>query len=128
VANTISNIGGQWNLIMRRGADFIVPSIGFENADGSPINLTGCTFAAEMRTAGLAAAVAAQFTITPTNLAGGIIGMSMAASITAALACGETIYDPASLYVWDMKMTDAAGKISTPLWGNVNVMRQVQHA
>src|SRR5450631_1003960 len=119
MVNQVSNIGSQWNLVMRRGADFIVPSISFENADESAIDLTGCSFAAEMRTAGLAPTVAAQFTITLADLVGGVIGMSMAASVTNGLTCGETMFDPTSLYVWDMKMTDSNGIVSTPLWGNV---------
>lgn len=127
MANLISNIGSQWNLVMRRGADFIVPSISFENADGSPVDLTGCEFAAEMRTTGLSSAVAAQFTITPTNLSGGVIAMNMAADVTAALSAGETMFDAASQYVWELCMWDANGKTSTPLWGNVQVMRQVMH-
>jgi hypothetical protein len=128
MANQVSNIGCQYNLIMRRGADFIVPSITFQNADLSPVDLTGCTFAAEMRRTGLSADVALQFTVTPVDLPHGIIRMSVAAAATASVTCGETQFDLSSQYVWDMRMTDANGIISTPLWGTVNVLRQVQHA
>jgi hypothetical protein len=128
VTNQISNIGGQWNLIVRRGADFVVPSIGFENADGSPVDLTGCEFAAEVRKTGLSEDVAAQFTVTIVSALEGTISMSLSASDTADFACGETLFDPLSQYVWEICMVDAAGKKSTPLWGNLNVMRQVMHA
>lgn len=124
----VSNIGGRWDMVMRRGADFIVPSITFRNADGSPVNLTGCTFAASMRKTGLSATVALHFTIAAVDLANGIIRMSASAADTAALGCAEALYDPGSAYEWELRMVDAALIVSTPLYGRVNVMRQVQHA
>jgi hypothetical protein len=128
MANQISNIGGQWDIVLSRGSDFVQPSIAFQNADGTPVDLTGCRFVAEMRKTGLSVSVALTFAVEPVDLEHGVIKMSAAAADTALLACGESMFDPASMYVWGMYMLDANDLKSTTLFGNVNVMRQVPRA
>lgn len=121
----VTNVGAQVDLALQQGADFAT-TLTFQNPDTTPVNLTGCALAAVIRRRGLDKPQVAAFTVVINSPAtAGIAAMTMARVISAALPCGETPADPVYQFVWDLKLTDAAGKISTPLWGNVTVQRDV---
>jgi len=84
---------------------------------GSPINITGFVFAAEIRD-GYAddAPVTETFTITIDDAPGGILNISLTDLQTAAIDAGD--------YRWDLQMTDGS-ETTTLLAGPVTVIPQV---
>ena len=109
---------------VRQGADFIT-TLTFTNPDSSAVDLTGCTLHAQIRrnVADVTPAAAFSFVIAaPTT---GVAVMSMAAAITATLVCGLSLSDALSQYVWDLELVSSAGQVSSPLYGNVQVFREV---
>jgi hypothetical protein len=120
----LSNVGTQTDLLIRQGADFLT-TLTFTNPDTTPVNLTGCTLAAQLRRTPRAASVMATFALSITNPTGGIATMGLSAATTAALTCGDNATDSLSSYWWDLKLVDSTGKISSPLNGNVQVFREI---
>jgi hypothetical protein len=122
---TISNVGPDLDIDLQAGADFL-STLTFTDVNGSPIDLTGSAFAAQIRKHALDTVVVESFTVTilspPT---GGIATLGMTAATSGAIVCGETQQAPQSKYVWDLKWTDSAGEVSTPLGGAVIMNRQV---
>lgn len=82
-----------------------------------PINLTGCTVAAQIRDTPVAAVPAATITCTVTDAANGLVLLSMAPAVTAALGVGTK--------VWDMEVLFPSGKKFTYLKGNVTIEAEV---
>ena len=119
----VSNIGPQIDLTLRQGADFGPMTLTF-TAGGAPVDLTGCTLAAQLRKTALGAAHAS-FEVDVTDPTNGVATLSMESGLTRGLSAGETMDDPKSQYVWDLKLLDSLGRVSTPLWGNVTVFRLV---
>jgi hypothetical protein len=85
--------------------------------DGTtPINVTGRTYTAQLRTTPDIAIVSASFTCTVTNGAAGQITCVMSATASAQLSPGY--------YYWDLQ-ENASGAISTLLSGQVTVLADV---
>jgi hypothetical protein len=87
---------------------------------GGPFDLTGHTFAAQVR-AGPADTnpnpPLASFTCTLTNPTGGELTLELPHTTTAALG--------ATAKTWDLQATDPAGKVTTYLAGTVTVTLEV---
>ncbi len=100
---------GRRDLLFTRGDDYS-HVISFEDANGNPSNLTGAVFAAQLRT--YADAIDdVPFTVDNTEVAIGVVTLSLTAIQTAALA---RIND------WDLQMT-LSGAVTTVLAGTVTV-------
>ena len=85
--------------------------------DGStPIDITGRTYAAQLRTKPDISIISASFTCTVTNGAAGEVTCTMSATDSAEL-------DP-GYYYWDLQ-ENASGVISTILAGQVTVLADV---
>ena len=85
--------------------------------DGTtPVNISGRTYASQMRTTPDIAAIAATATCTITDAAAGELSAVFSATATAAL-------DP-GMYYWDLQ-ENASGTISTILSGTVTVLADV---
>lgn len=85
--------------------------------DGStPINITGRTYTAQLRTSPDISIVSASFTCNVTNGAAGEVTCVLSAASTALL-------DP-GYYYWDLQ-ENASGTISTLLSGTVTVLADV---
>jgi len=85
--------------------------------DGTtPINVTGRTYTAQLRTTPDIAIVSASFTCTVTNGAAGQITCVLSATASAQLSPGY--------YYWDLQ-ENASGAISTLLSGQVTVLADV---
>ena len=82
-----------------------------------PLDLTGCTIASQIRDTPAAAQPAAVITCTITDDEGGLVLLSMAPAITAALGAGKK--------VWDMEITFSNGKKFTYLAGEVTITADV---
>jgi hypothetical protein len=86
-------------------------------SDGTtPINVTGRTYTAQLRTTPDISIVSASFTCTVTNGANGQITCVLAPAVSALLSPGY--------YYWDLQ-ENASGAISTLLSGMVTVLADV---
>lgn len=104
------------NQIIDQGADFTT-TIPVTSANGSPVDLTGYTGAAQMRKH-YDAKKYYTFTITfPTPRANGNVVMSMTANTTNSI--------PAGRYVYDLEITAADGAKRRVVEGMVTVTPQV---
>ena len=72
---------------------FPIETVAFLTREGVVKNLTGYSARAQMRATKSATAVAATFTCTVTNAAGGVLTMAMAYGTTAAVSPGKYYYD-----------------------------------
>lgn len=95
MAQTLSNTGAALNLELRKGAQLSKSII--HKTNGVVTNLTGYTFASQIRTA--AGALAATLTCTVVNAASGIFSISLSAAAIAGLTAGTTYY-------WDLESTN----------------------
>lgn len=105
----------QTNLKMYQGDDFAA-DVEVLNADGDPADLTGYTAQSQLRFSATDANIppAASFT---TSINGNIITLVMSHDITQDLG------KPG--YVWDLQVIDATGWITTLLYGQVTMVRNV---
>jgi len=86
-------------------------------SDGStPVNITGRTYASQLRTNPDIATISATATCSITNAANGVMQAVFSATATAAL-------DP-GYYYWDLQ-ENASGAITTVLQGTVTVLADV---
>lgn len=118
---TVSLIGKQgttWELL-----------ITLKHPNGSPINLTGYTFRGQFRTSYTATEKTTDFICTIISASEGKISISVSEVITSAIqAYKESIdnakrstYKGAGVYVYDIEMIDAAGRVSRILEGKLYV-------
>ena len=82
----------------------------------TPINITGRTYKAQIRTQQDATNIRASFTCTITSAANGQVTCVLSATDSATLSSG--------LYFWDLE-ENASGVVSTILAGNVTVLTDV---
>lgn len=103
------------DLIITRGdTETLVVTI---TSDGStPINVTGRTYRAQIRTTQDNTTIKASFTCTVTNGAAGQVTCTLSATDSATLSAGT--------YFWDLE-ENASGVVSTILAGNVTVLADV---
>lgn len=86
-------------------------------SDGTtPINITGRTYRAQIRSAQDATTIKASFTCVVTDAANGQVTATLSATNSAALSSG--------IYYWDFE-ENASGVVSTILAGNVTVIADV---
>jgi hypothetical protein len=64
-------------------------------------------------------------TLTITDAAAGKFQFGMTDEATAAIPAGETLKDAASVYVWDMELEDASGRVLPLYYGDCKVFREV---
>lgn len=100
--------------ITRGDTETIVVTV---TSDGStPINITGRTYTAQIRSIPDSSTVKASFTCAVTNGSGGVVTCTLAAADSALLSAGN--------YFWDLQ-ENASGVISTLLSGTVTVLADV---
>lgn len=104
------------NLTIVQGDDFS-ETFTFKDSAGAAINLTGYTFAAQVRPTAASAVVTATFTVAITSAAGGTITLTLARAATALLLPGT--------YRWDLEWTDTLDKKRTLLNGAATVVEEV---
>ena len=101
--------------ITRGDTETLVVTITSDEA-GTPVNITGRTYRAQIRLTPDSNTVKASFTCTVTSGANGQVTCVLAAADSAAL--------PVGLGYWDLEET-ASGVVSTILAGNVTVLADV---
>jgi hypothetical protein len=103
------------NFALDQGSDFEA-QVQVKDTFGTPRNLTNFTFAAQMRRA-FTSSTATTFTVSPVDLSVGRIGLTLTNAVTSGLKAGN--------YVFDVEMTDPAGKKTRILEGQITVFAEV---
>jgi hypothetical protein len=91
-------------------------SVAIKDSTGAPVNITGRTYAAQIRTTTDAATALATFSCSIVSGAAGTLTATLSASTTAALTAG--------LGVWDLQETNST-TVTTLLSGSVTISQDV---
>lgn len=99
-----------------RAGDTETVTVSLEDSSGAPINITGRTYAAQVRATADASTPLATFTCSIVNAATGTFACTLSATQTAALTAGGG--------VWDCQETNG-DTVTTLLAGSVRIDRDV---
>ena len=110
---TLSNTGARVDLQLRKGAAF-ARTLTYK-VNGATTNISGYTFAAQVRT--VSGTLAATFTTAIVNAAAGTFSIALTSAETAALSTTAE-------YKWDLEVT-ISGVVSELLRGDVGVVDEV---
>lgn len=102
------------NLIIDQGATYAT-KLNITDTDGSAIDLTGYTAAAQIRKH-YTSSNSTPFSVSVTAATGAVV-LSLTANATANLVAGR--------YVYDVELTDGAGRISRIIEGTVTITPNV---
>jgi len=103
---------GTYDIIMQAGEDYVLTAV--ESNNGTPINLTGNTYAAQFRSAPAPAGIVyATYSASTSNPSAG--------QIRVKLSAAQTLAQSGKSGVWDLRRTDAAGQVSYRLTGKCAV-------
>lgn len=122
---TLGYIGERLDLLIRQGATFGPFDVTLANPDKTPLDLTGATLRAHVRKKALDINVVITLQVELTEPALGKFKFGLTDEFTAGITAGESIKDPASVYVWDMEMEDSLGRVTPLYYGEVKVFREV---
>lgn len=122
---TLGYIGERLDLLVRQGATLGTFDATMQNPDGSAVNLIGATIRGQVRKKALDPTVVTDIDVTITDAALGKYSFGLSVAKTTIIAAGETLKEPASLYVWDLELVDATGRVIPLYYGNVTVFREV---
>ena len=131
MADTVPLLGSKGqpiDLLVAQAASLTPKYVTYRKGDGSPQDLTGCLFVAEIRKTPDAPALAANIEFVITDAANGKFHFFLDAASTALiLADPEDELQPESIYVWDckIKFPGAGGLTRQLFYGNVYVFRTV---
>lgn len=118
-------IGERLDLLIRQGATLGPFLATMTNPDASPVDLTGATIRGQIRKRAADTTVVASLDVTITSAAAGQYSFGLTATATAAIVAGADVTKPESVYVWDLELQDAAGRVLPLYWGDVRVHREV---
>ena len=99
-----------------RTGDTETVSVTLQDSAGSPIDITGRSYAAQIRATADASSPLATFSCTITDAAAGQFACTLSASTTAALSTGVA--------VWDLAETNGS-TVTTLLAGSVQIVQDV---
>lgn len=103
-------------LLALRAGDTETLSVTLQDSAGDPINISGRSYAAQVRATADSSTVLATFSCSITNAAAGTFACTLTATQTAALAAGGG--------VWDLQETYGA-TVTTLLAGSVTIAQDV---
>lgn len=122
---TLGSIGEKVDLLVKQGSTLGPFAVTLANPDQTPVNLTGATVRAHLRKKALDQVKVAEFDVTIIDATAGKFQFGMTDEATAAIPAGETLKDAASVYVWDMELEDASGRVLPLYYGDCKVFREV---
>jgi hypothetical protein len=111
-------------LRIEQGETKIIP-LHVIDASDLDVDIAGYTFAAQIRRKPSSTVISATFSSTITTPADGLMQFSLTAAQTAAITCGDTDTEPASLYYWDAFATSPGLKVTKLAYGEVVMVAQV---
>mgnify|MGYP003661934342 CR=1 FL=1 len=109
-------MSAKYDLTMDQGATF-TRTITLKDDAAVVVNITGNTFAGQIRTSAHSGTIAGTFDFLITNGTGGVFNWSMTSANTTLL--------PAQQCVYDVEMTQANGDVVRLLEGYVNIKSNV---
>lgn len=121
----LGTIGARVDLLIKQGATFGPHVVTLTNPDGSPTDLTGCSFKGSIKAKARDASVLARFSFTMVSVNPGKFSFQLAATDSAVIPAGENLSDSASLKTYDIKMLDASGRVVPLFYGDAKVFREV---
>lgn len=125
----IINKGKELDLVLRQGATFGPITCTLKDSTGNPVNITGYTFAAQIRkTPSSRKATGCAAVCSVVNGAAGQFSFEFTAANTASLYAGEDENSEDSLYFWDMELIQPDSKVMPLVYGKVRVFREVTKA
>lgn len=124
----IGTKGERLDLLIRQGADFGPYLAEMKNPDGTPVDLTGCVIRGSIRKTPASSAVAAAIEVAITDATAGQYQFGVGHVATSPLKCGVNEKAPESLYVWDLEMQDAMGRVMPLYYGDVGIFREITRA
>ena len=127
MAEELGSVGEEYDLLIRQGQTYAL-EVTLEKENGDAYDLTGCSVQAHVRRRARDTALVVAPTCTVTDAATGKFRLSLTATQTAALTCGDTLYDASSQYVYDVELVAADTSIVPVMWGKVRVHREVTRA
>lgn len=121
-------MSNKYDLTIYQGSTFEF-SMRVKDSNGTPMNLTGYTGAMQIRSSYGAANPAVSLSTgsgITINVPSSTINVAISAADTAAISVDRSNgKPPKSTYVYDFELTDAQGKISKLLYGDVTVFGEV---
>jgi len=111
-------------LRIEQGETLVLP-LHVVDSDALDVDITGYTFAAQIRRKPSSTVIAATLTFAITVAASGLMQFSLTAVQTAAITCGDTDTEPASLYYWDAFATSPGSKVTKLAYGEITMVAQV---
>lgn len=121
--------GSELNLLIRQGATLgeYYMTVKTQEDPPQPIDLTGATFSAQIRkTADSSPLTGVTFDFVITEPLEGKVTWQVPSTSTVNIPCSEIDENqPESLYVWDMEVKLASGKVIPLTYGTVKVFREV---
>ncbi len=117
---TVGSRGDKLDLLVRQGTTLGPMSVTMRGPSDAPIDLTGCQIRAKVRKTYASAAGIDVNTII-TDPVAGAFQFSLTNVQTAAMTCGPSPSDPASLYVWDLEIEYSDGTVRPVFYGAVKV-------
>lgn len=123
----IGSKGDELDLLIRQAATFGPVHMLLTEDDGSPLDLTGCTLAAQIsKTADGPVIPGASATFDVIDAAGGEVTFTFEVAATSVLdADPDSETADASVYVWNMDLTKADASVLPLIYGVVNVFRNI---
>ena len=122
---TLGYIGEELNLKIRQGASFGPFRAEMKNADGTIVNLTGCTVRGQLRKKALDADVVATLVCVITEPLLGKYEFGLPVEATTLLPAGEQLSASESQYVFDIELLTLAGEVVPLYFGKVQNFREV---
>lgn len=122
----IGFIGRQLDLDIKQGAEFGPHTVTLRNPDLTPVNLTGCTFSAQIRqpqNRGGALIVALE--IAMVDALAGKFSFKIPANLTATMPANNGANTAFGRFPWDLRMLDAASRPTFLFYGTANVYDRV---
>lgn len=122
----VGSKGGNLDLLIRQGATLGPNSTQLKDRTGTAIDITGATIRSEIRKTPDAVTVEATAVCTITDAANGAFTWEFTAAQTKLLDADPIDeQQPTSLYVWDMEIQYADGRIQPLMYGDARVFREV---
>jgi len=109
-------MAGKHNIIIEQGSSFDGLDLTIDS-DGTPIDLTGYSFAGSIKSSFYSSAIMATFVVNIIDPINGVVSLTLPNSVTQTLSPGSAIYD--------VEMTDTTGKVTRLLEGRVTITPEI---
>lgn len=121
----VGSRGKRLDIVARQGTDIGPFIVDLANADGSPVNLTGCTITGQVRKNALDTTKVADLTIVVIDPLIGRFSFEILQSVSKDIPAGEFQRSIESVYQWDMELLDVTNRVTPLYYGEYLNFREV---